>query len=119
MAKVKGGLFSEHASGMLGGLVLFGAAKVGQTVRRHKKTSARPSSAQISQREKFASARDKWKTATTEQKAEAQALAEKLHISTYSAFIKLFINVTQPVGLTTWNNGATVWNSGETIWNRA
>jgi hypothetical protein len=117
MAKVTGGLFSNDASGMLGGLVLFGKHKAGQTVRRFKKTSVRASNAQIEQRNKFDIVREKWHDATPEQLENAAALAEKLQITTYNAFIKLYINESEPVDLTIWNAGLTVWNSGATRWN--
>lgn len=118
MARVKGPLFSESATGKLGTDLLFRGGKSGTHVYalkpRSLATENTPSDAQLEVRERYSAAAQTWRDLDPSERAawNAQAHADSRNVHGWALFLEAFEYNSVP-DIMTWNDGLSTWNSGQ------
>jgi len=87
MVKLVNPLFSNSASGRLGGLI-YQTGKYGQYAKGHVPQHKKPTAAQLQQNYFFGVAADAWRELTAEQKQEWIVKAYSTGMSGYNLYIK-------------------------------
>lgn len=91
MAKVRGPLLSQTASGSIAGLMTFSQRKTGQQVRFQRKQRDYVSAGRATQRAKYQAVVQAWNALSPTEKSAYDVLADGKHMSGYNMYVKLNI----------------------------
>lgn len=116
MAKTKGALFSQSASGAIGKKLIIGAHAGGQLVKCWHKPTGTPSDAQMAQRAMYRSAALAWASLSPAQKTAYGKKAATTGGTGYNQYLRENLKKNPSPAGTPWDGGTTKWDGGATIW---
>jgi len=93
MAKSKGPLFSENASGSVTPVLTFSLRNSGQQVRYQRKQKDKITAGRIPVRANYAVAVSAWNFMSDDEKSAWDSSASGLHMTGYNLFVKSFVGL--------------------------